>query len=114
MFIQASQLQVGSIIDHVEGNPNIRGTVTQVNRFGTPVANKDRRSPSQVQNKDLRPLPLQEARIIAKEVEDCYGEDNGPSSITVKIGANNINLRADTPVSVWVPAADVMHALYGR
>lgn len=113
LTIQASQLQVGSIIDHVEGNPNIRGTVMQVNRFGGAIANKERGSLPKTNRKE-HPLPaLAQARIIAQQVEECYN-DSEPTSITVKIGHQNINLRADTRVVVWVPASDVMHALYGR
>ncbi len=115
--ILAANLQVGSIIDKVEGNPNVRGTVMQVNRFGNTVsANVPSRRPVggwDAKGKEFRPAPLIEARLIAQEVEDCY-QESGPTSIAIKIGARNITLAADAKVTVWVPAKEAVDAFYGK
>ena len=99
--IQAANLCPGNIVILVEGNPNVRGTITQVHRFGNANAQK---------NANYRPIPLgmQRARAEAEaEAEEgCYANEDG-NSLSITIGNRHITLHNDTKVQVWVPANKV-------
>lgn len=124
--ITANQLAAGSIIMRVEGNPNIRGTVTEVHQFCNSEANRltDHRDTiaanhrgvtlalTSIGSRTLRvksPPSSGEARAAAAAVEACY-DDNPPTSIAVRIGYQRISLRPDTKVQVWVPATEAIFA----
>jgi len=123
--ITANQLAAGSIIMRVEGNPNIRGTVTEVHRFCNAEANRliDHRdipanhrgvtlALTSIGSKTLRiksPPSSGEARAAAAAAEECY-DDNPPTSVAVRIGYQRISLHPDTKVQVWVPSAEAIFA----
>ena len=115
--IHARDLEVGQTISRVHGNPNIRGTVTEVHRFSNPVsALLPSRSPVggwKGKGKEHRLPALVEARVIAQQVEECYTEGN-PTTIAVKIGHKHVTIAADTQVEVWVPAKDAVDSFSGR
>ncbi|MCK9463818.1 MAG: hypothetical protein M0R80_29725 [Proteobacteria bacterium] len=115
--IHARELQVGTIISRVQGNPNIRGTVSEVHQFSNPVsALLPSRSPVGGWNgkgKEQRLAPLAEARVIAQQVEECYTDGN-PTSVSVKIGPKYVTISADAQVEVWLPAKDAVDCFHGR
>ncbi len=119
----ACELKVGDTVMGTERNPNIRGTISEVKRFGCPVANKQRQRfslPSGRQDshgdKELSkiksPPSPKTARQIANEVDACYDDEQG--SIAVQIGSSIISLNPTAKVHVWVSYRDAYNILNGR
>jgi hypothetical protein len=128
--IAAKDLQKGHIIDKVDGNPNIRGTVIAVCSFSNPQAallpgrtpiipanykgSKEHNDvPTSQVNRVRTPMAGPMARAVAREVERCYTEDN-PTSVSVKVGHHFVTIAADTLVKVWVPASDAERMWAGK
>jgi len=107
MLVKAYQLKAGDIIDKVESNPNIRGTVTRIHRFSNEIA---ARKP-QPQQQHRRHVPI--ARAIAREVERCYDEQPLPG-VVVCVGSRHVSLDNDTNVSIWATATQAVNNWMGR